>query len=291
MRSWGMGPWTTDRLSNWRRAWTVWGCHRMRDGNGHARRWLRRGTECRTVIWLPQSGTERDKGGRAIRTAETPLTYPGQVQTSIQTKTPVRTLSPGQAKPLVKPVPDRSRTVRTAPPLLTCPPVPPPIGGTGRTAGGGPGHPTGPKWHRFPMSGGSGPHDGNPPPDPPRPSAHRRAPYHRHGRSTAHHRTTGARRAGARTSPPQGRGTRPRRHLQRPPTPVGLEGGRGPRACALHPLRRPVTSPGSPRWDSAASHVCGTRHPPGVAHHHQNTAEPRPGRTNPVALLRWSVGG
>src|SRR5690606_31062291 len=62
------------------------------------------------------------------------------------------------------------------------------------------------------------------------------------------------------------------------------------RARSLHPLRRPVAAPGSPRRDSAASHVCGTRHPPGVAHHHQNTAEPRTGRTNPVARLWWSVG-
>src|SRR5690554_7919102 len=87
----------------------------MRDGNGRARRWLRRGTECRTVTWRPQSGTERDEDRRAIRTAETTLTCPGQVQTPVQTKTPVPSLSPGQAKPLVKPVPDRSRTARTVP--------------------------------------------------------------------------------------------------------------------------------------------------------------------------------
>src|SRR5690554_3540329 len=261
----------------------------MRDGNGRARRWLRRGTECRTVTWRPQSGTERDEDRRAIRTAETALTCPGQVQTPIQTKTPVPSLSPGQAKSLVRPVPDRSRTVRTVPPLLTCPPVPPPIGGTGRTAGAGPGHPTVPKWQCSPMSGGSGPHD-HATPDPPRPSAHRRTPHHRHGRSAAHHRATGTRSASASPAPPQGRAAPPRRHLQRPPTPVGLECGRGPRACALHSLRRPVDSPGPPRRRADAPHLRGTRDPPGVAHHHQNTAEPRTGRTNPVARLRWTAG-
>src|SRR5690606_29838858 len=51
-----------------------------------------------------------------------------------------------------------------------------------------------------------------------------------------------------------------------------------------------VALPISPRRGAAASHVCGTRHPPGVAHHHQNTAEPRTGRTNPVARLRWTAG-
>src|SRR5690606_4157069 len=51
-----------------------------------------------------------------------------------------------------------------------------------------------------------------------------------------------------------------------------------------------VALPISPRRGAAASHVCGTRDPPGVAHHHQNTAEPRTGRTNPVARLRWTAG-
>src|SRR5690606_22770545 len=66
--------------------------------------------------------------------------------------------------------------------------------------------------------------------------------------------------------------------------------GRGPRARPLHPLRRPVDSPGPPRRRADAPHLRGTRDPPGVAHHHQNTAEPRTGRTNPAARLRWTAG-
>src|SRR5690606_17084236 len=154
----------------------------MRDGNGRARRWLRRGTECRTVTWRPQSGTERDEDRRAIRTAETALTCPGQVQTPIQTKTPVPSLSPGQAKSLVRPVPDRSRTVRTVPPLLTCPPVPPPIGGPGRTPGAGPGHPQWPNCPCSPSRGGAGPHDQTVP-DPPAPRGPSGAPPYRGDRS------------------------------------------------------------------------------------------------------------